>query len=149
MSRLSQRADALSALQGDVLVGRGVGETGDQPEPRLAHPRADAVDKGQLPDRRVDRPLVDRLLHLVQDRLAFLMIELDRLLLVELVEIGVAAVNKNAALGDMSLEAGCGVAKGARTRLNDVLERLFGVPLDEGRPLDRPKLRPDADRLEI
>jgi len=77
------------------------------------------------------------------------MIELDSLLLIELVEIGVVAVNKNAALGDVSLEAGCGVAKGTGTRLNDVPERLFGISLDEGRPLDRPKLRPDADRLEI
>src|SRR5580704_7336301 len=147
MSRLSQGAPRLRPFQRDVLVGRGVGEAGYQPKPRLSDARANAVDEGELPDRRVDRPFVDDLLHLVQDRLAFLVIELDRLLLVQLVEVGVAAVDENSALDDVSLEAGCGVAKGARTRLNDVLERLFGVPLDEGCPLDRPKFRANSDRL--
>jgi hypothetical protein len=63
----------------------------------------------------------------VQDRFAFLVIEFDRLLLVEFVEIGIVPVNKDAALGDMRFEAGRGIAKGARTSLDDVLERLLGA----------------------
>jgi hypothetical protein len=60
--------------------------------------RASAVDEGELPDRCIDRPFVNDLLHLVQDRLAFLAIEFDRLLLIQLVEIGVAAVDKDTPL---------------------------------------------------
>ena len=44
------------ALDRDVLVGRGVGEAGDQAEPGLADPRPDPVEEAQQPDRRVDRP---------------------------------------------------------------------------------------------
>ena len=77
------------------------------------------------------------------------MVELDSLLLVELVEIGVVAVNKDAAFDDMRFKAGRGIAERPGTGLDDVLERLFGISLDKGRPLDRPKFRPNADRLEI
>src|SRR5439155_17582296 len=118
---------------------RGIRKAGDQPEPRLAHSRPDAVDKGELPDRRVDAPFINGLLHLVQDRLTFLMIELDRLLLVHFVEIGVIPVNKDPAFDDMGFEAGRSIAERRGPRLNYVLERLFGISPDEGRPLDRPK----------
>src|SRR5580692_5007047 len=124
MSRLSQGAPRLRPFQRDVLVGRGVGEAGYQPKPRLSDARANAVDEGELPDRRVDRPFVDDLLHLVQDRLAFLVIELDRLLLVQLVEVGVAAVDENSALDDMRFEPGRGIAERAGAGLDDVFERL-------------------------
>src|SRR5438132_4345392 len=78
----------LRSFESNVLVGCRVGEAGDQTEPGLADPRAHAVDKGQLPDRRVDAPFINGLLHVVQDRLAFLMIELDRLLMVPFAAVG-------------------------------------------------------------
>src|SRR5437868_1894145 len=160
MSRLSDRAGrpaaivrwaniALGALDGDVLVGRGVGEAGDQPEPRLSDPRPDAVDKSQLPDRRVNRPLVNDLLHSVEDRLALLPVEFDRLLLVHFVKVGIVTVDEHAALDDVRFEAGRGVAERAGAGLDDVFERLLGISFDEGRPLDRPQLRPYPDRLKI
>src|SRR5215204_7318041 len=92
-----------ASLDRDVLVGRGVGEQRDPAEPGLADPRPDAVDEGELPDRRVHRPLVYDLLHLVQDRLALLRIDLDRLLTVQLVDFGVAAVGEPAALDHICL----------------------------------------------
>ena len=48
-------AQRMSALDRDVLVGRGIGDSRDQPEPGFADPRPDAVDERQLPDRREDR----------------------------------------------------------------------------------------------
>src|SRR5205823_7621325 len=113
-----ERERALGPLQGDVLVGGGVRKTGDQTETGFADARADAVDKGQLPDRRVNGPFINGLLHLVQDRLSLLTVELDGLLLVQLVEIGVVAVDKDAALDDMGFEAGRGVAERAGSSLD-------------------------------
>jgi hypothetical protein len=103
------------SLKRDVLVRRGVGEPRDQSEPRLADARSDPIEKGKLPNRRKDRALVKELLHLVQYRLAFLAIELDCLLLVERVDVGVAAINKRTALDDVGLVAGRRVAEGAGT----------------------------------
>jgi hypothetical protein len=76
-------------------------------------------------------------------------IELDRLLLVELVEIGITPVGKNTALDNMRFEARRSVAKRPGSGLNDVLECLFGETLDECGPLDRPKLGPNADRPRV
>ena len=71
--RLSRRratasALPLRALDRDVLERRRIGEAGDLAEGGLAHPRADAVEEGEFPDRRIDRFLVDQPLHLFKDR---------------------------------------------------------------------------------
>ena len=115
----------LCRLERDIFEGSRVREVGDQAEPRLADPRADAVEKGELPDRRKDRALVKELLHLVQDCLALLMVEFDRLLLVERVDVGVAAIDERAALDDIGFEPGRSVAEGAGARLDDVFEGSF------------------------
>src|SRR6266851_1090791 len=47
------------AVQRDVLVRTRIGVTRYQAEPRLTDPGSDAVDERELPDRRVDRPLVN------------------------------------------------------------------------------------------
>src|SRR5207253_10804524 len=47
-----------------VFVRCGVGVAGDQAEPRLLDPRADAVQERELPDRHEDRLLVHELLDL-------------------------------------------------------------------------------------
>ena len=54
---------------------------------------------------------MDDLLHLVQDLLARFAVELGRLLLEQLVEIGVAAIRVDAALHGEYFEAGGGVAE--------------------------------------
>jgi len=70
-------------------------------------------------------------------------------LLIERVDVRIAAVNKGAALDDVGLVSGRGVAKGAGPGLNDVSECLLCVSFDEGGPLDRPQLHPDTDRLKV
>ena len=70
-------------------------------------------------------------------------------LLVELIEIGVIPVNKDPAFDDMRFEPGRGVAERPGSGLNDVFERLFGIPFDKGSPLDWPQFRPNTDRLQV
>src|SRR5216117_2051181 len=47
------------SLQPQIFVGRGERPAGDEPETRFGHARALRVDEAELPDRRVDRLLVD------------------------------------------------------------------------------------------
>jgi len=94
-SRLTARPAPLPALERNVLVQRGVGKQRDPAKPRLAHARADTVDEGKLPDRRKDRPLDHQLPDLEEDRLAPRAIELAGLLLVERVDVRVAAVARS------------------------------------------------------
>ena len=101
------------ALDRDVLERRGVGKTGDQAERRFPDPRADAIEEAELPDRRVDRLLVDELLHLVEDRAALLVVELVGLLRIELVDVGVAAIDIGAALDDKGLSRVAALPKAA------------------------------------
>src|SRR5260370_26458868 len=122
---------ALSGLQGDVLVGRGVGEIRDQAEARFSDPRPDRVDEGELPDRRGERAPGDELLDLVQDRLALGMVQLGRLLLEQLVDVGVAAVNISATLDDKGRETRRRVAEGAAAALDQVLEALVRPSLQK------------------
>src|SRR6516225_7334357 len=107
-----EAADRLCALDRDVLKGRGVGKVRDQPEPRLSDPRSDAIDKAELPDRRVNHPLGDDLLHLVEDRRTLLVVEFGGLLLVEGVDVGVAAIDIGATFDDKSLQARRGITEG-------------------------------------
>src|SRR6478672_13353009 len=118
-------------LDGHVLVRCGIGMALDQPEAGLADALAQAVDEGELPDRRVDRALVQDLLDLVQERRAFFLVELDRLLGEQRVDLGVVAVDVGAALDREALEPGRSVAKGAGRALDDVLELLLGVGGEE------------------
>ena len=77
----SPRHGGSRAFQRNVFVGCCVGEAGDQLETGLADSRSDAVEEAQEPDRRIDRPVVDEPLHLLEDCRAFFVVELDRLLL--------------------------------------------------------------------
>src|SRR5437867_1433119 len=101
----------LAALDRDVLVRPGIGERRDQPEPRFANPRTDAVDEGELPDRHSDGALLDQLLHLLQRRGALGMVEFDCLLIVQLVYVGIAAINKGATLDGKGGQPVRGVAE--------------------------------------
>src|SRR6516164_4909951 len=91
----------------DVLERRGIGEPSDQPEGRLADSRAHAVEEAELPDRRVDRLVMDELLHLVEDRRSFLMVGFTGLLRVEFVDVRIVAIGIGAALDDERGKPGC------------------------------------------
>src|SRR5207253_5566861 len=107
-------------------------------EPRLAHPRTNPVDKGELPDRRGDRPLMDDLLHLFENCAAPLGVEFGALLLEQLVQIRVAAIDIGAALDREGFEAGRGVAERAAGPIEQVLDLLLGVSLELGAAFWRP-----------
>src|SRR5207253_8178922 len=78
------------SLQPQVFVRRGERPAGDEPETRLGHARALRVNEAELPDRSIDRPLVDELLDPVEDRLASLPVELPGLLSEKPVDVGIA-----------------------------------------------------------
>src|SRR4051812_34121958 len=80
-------------LYGQILEWRGIGEPGDPGKDTLAEPRPDPAEKGQLPDRGVDRLFVHEKLHFVQDRFALLRIEFAGLLRIKRVDIGIAAID--------------------------------------------------------
>src|SRR5262249_37872627 len=124
----------LRTFHRDVLVRGRVGEQRDPAEAGLADPGADAVDEGELPDRGVDRALGHELLDLEQHGLAFRPVELDRLLAIEIVDIGIAAVGEDPALHQVGFDACRGVTEGAGPGLDDVLVLLLLEFLDERRP---------------
>src|SRR4030081_3951852 len=72
-----------------IVAWRGVGRAGDPVEPRLPDSRANAVQEAELPDRRVDRLLVNETLHLLEHRGSLLMGELLRRLRVEPLRVGI------------------------------------------------------------
>src|SRR5260370_29420882 len=149
MSSASSASSHSAALQRDVLEGARVREILNQAEPRFTGPRPRAVDEAELPDRRIDGPFGEDLLQLVQDLDALLAVQLDRLLLVERVDVGIIAVDVGAAFDDVSFDAGCSVAEGAAAAQDEVLELLVGICLDKGRSLERPQLDADPGRLKI
>src|SRR5262249_9292662 len=132
-----------------ILVRSRVGVSGYQAEPRFPHARTDAVDERHLPKRRADRARMDELLNFVQRRFAPLVVELACLLLKELVDVGIVAVDIGAALHHKSVQSRSGVAERGTLSLDKVLEVLLPVTLEEGRALERPQPGTDAYRLEI
>src|SRR5262249_30334631 len=100
-------------------------------------------------DRKDHGLLVDELLDAAENALAFLQIELVRLLLEERVDIGIAAVGVRAARDQEGLHARGRVAEDAAEPEDDVLELLLLIRFEESRALERAKPRLDADRLEI
>ena len=114
----------LAALQRDVFEGAGVREILYQAEPRFTDPRSHPVYEAKLPDRRVDHPFGEDLLHLIEDRRTFLVVELGCLLLVERIDVGITAINVGAPLYDKSFQAGRGVAESAAAAQDQVLELL-------------------------
>src|ERR1051326_699600 len=88
-------------------------------------------------------------LHLVQQRLAPLSVEFARLRLEQRVDVGIAAIDVSAALGDESLEPRRSVAVGAARAQDDVLQALVAVRAVESRALERPQLGADAHGAKI
>jgi hypothetical protein len=81
-----------------------------------------------------------------QEPQAALVIELDRLLAKQLVDIGVAAIGIGATFDDEGLQPGGGVAEGRTGPLNEAFEGFVRVAFEEGRALDRAQPGPDARR---
>src|SRR5262249_13568181 len=115
----------LLVRQREILVGCGIRVAGNQAEPGFPNPRTGAVEKGQLPQVRVDRPIVHDLLDLMERRFAPRVVELRRLLREQRVDVRIAAVGIGAVLRDECLEAGRGVAEGAARALEQVLANLL------------------------
>src|SRR5437870_12598028 len=92
---------SLVSLQAYLFERRRPGVGIDQHQRRLLDPRADPARPDVVPDRAEPHPLVDELLDLVQQRLALAAIGHERLLLVERVDVGIAAVGVGAGTGDV------------------------------------------------
>src|SRR3954452_585971 len=104
---------ALCSLEREILEGCRIGEARDPAEGRLADPRAHPAEERQQPDRRVDCLLVHQALHLFEDRGPLLRVEFGGLLLVEFVDLGIAAINVGTAGDDERGEPRRRVAEGA------------------------------------
>src|SRR3954452_9700745 len=85
----------------------------------------------------------------MQNCFALLVVQLRCLLLKEIVDVGVAAMDIGAALGDESFDSSGGVAEGAAGVLDYILELPLAIPREESGPLQRPKFRPDSDGKQI
>src|SRR5439155_16751207 len=99
-------------LELEILVGRRVGVAPDQVDPRLLDPRTDAPDERELIDRHVGHAIVQNLLDLVQQRFPLLRVELARLTLEEVLDLGDYAGGVDPILAHIRLEARGGVAAG-------------------------------------
>src|SRR6185436_12518425 len=91
-------------LELQILAGRGVRVPLDQSRARGLDARAHAPDEPLLEDRGYQHLVGDDLLDLMQLRLALLAIELLRLALEQVVDLGQRAVRVEAALGEERLE---------------------------------------------
>ena len=90
------RACTSALLEPDLLEGRRPRIGVDQHQRGLLHPGPDAARPDVLADRPEPHPLVDELLDLVQHRLPLAAIGLQRLLLEQRVDVGIAAVGVGA-----------------------------------------------------
>src|SRR5262249_35921069 len=101
------------------------------------------VYESQLPNRRVNCPLVNNLLHLLQERFALFLIQLRSLLLKELIELGIVAVGIVTAFDGVGLETRRGIAESTAAAHDEVLELFVAVAPEKGGRRQRPK--PDTD----
>src|SRR5262245_38806493 len=147
--RMQYHGEVSPGFQPDILERRRERIARDEADPGLLHPRPDAAEAGDQPDRGKHHLLMDELLDAVQGRLASFRLQLGRLFAEEPIDVGVAPVSVRAASGDERLDPRGGVAKGAAAALDEALVLLVGITSEEGRPLERAELHPDADGGEI
>src|SRR5262245_25009802 len=110
--RIGWRESRLLRLELQVLVRRGEGVAGAEPEAGFVDAPAAAVDERQLVHRRDHRLLRHQLLHPLQHGRALGAIELSGLLTEEPIDVGVAAVGELFARDRVGLEARSGIAEG-------------------------------------
>src|SRR5882672_4164401 len=121
----------------------------DQHQRRLLDPGADAARPDILVDRRDPDPVVDDLLDLVQERLALLPVGFSRLLSVERVDVGIAAVGEGAvARVDLRHPRGGVAIEGARADAHP-FELLRRHRRQIGPALHGPHLQLDTDGAQI
>src|SRR5207249_901227 len=133
------------AFQLHVLVGPREPPGAEKTEPGLLHPWPDAVEEGEVPDRREHRPLVDELLYSVENHLTLRPIQLGGLLPEEAIDVGVAPIGVGAAGDGEGFEPRRSVPRRTDEQVNEVLVSLFRDALEERRALERaPGWRPDA-----
>src|SRR5436309_8269227 len=135
-------------LELQVLVRRRVQVADDETQARDRHAWPIAVQKRRLEERGEQDPLVHELLDRLQYSRAPLGIELTRLLLIEAVDVGEAAVGPGPGRDHERLDAGAGVAGGGATDPREGLELLLLVALLEASPLQAPELCADPHRLQ-
>src|SRR5712692_2120807 len=136
-------------LQAHVLIGRGEVELRVQADPGLLDPRADSVQGGGVEDRTEHDALVDEALDPVQERLTLLAVALLRLLLEQVVDLGIPSRGVRRAADDEGFEAHGGVARLRRDRYEDAAELLRAPRLHERRPLHAAHARANAHRGEV
>src|SRR5437879_11094852 len=121
----------------------------DQHQRRLLDPWAHAARPDVVPDRPEPHPLVQELLDLMEQRLAFAAIAHEGLFLVQRVDVGVAAVGIRPVARDVLRHPRGGVAVG-RSGAHTEPPQLLGLQRRGVRgPLHRPHLQLDADGSEI
>src|SRR5215467_13780258 len=146
----ASRASRISALfQAYVFERRRPRIRVDHHERRIGYPRPDAARPDVFEDRRDPHAVGHDLLDLVQERLALLAIGLARLLLVERVDLGIAAVGVRA-LARIDLRHPRGGVAVERARADAETLRLLRLDRRKVRgALHRPHLQPDANGLEV
>src|SRR5262245_62477368 len=97
-------------LEPEILIGRRVGVAADEVDPRLLDPRTDTPDERELVDRHVGHAIVEDLLDPMQQRLPPLRVELARLTVEEVLDLGKNAGGVDPALTHVRLETRGGVA---------------------------------------
>src|SRR5262249_2265776 len=142
-------SSTLLRLELDLLIRRRPRIVQDESEARLGHARTVPTQGGELPQWEIHGLVVDQLLDAVQERLALLWIELGRLLLEEVVDVGISAVRVRAARGREHLEPGGGVAGDTTQAVDEVAELLLLIRGQEPGALDWPQPRLDSDRLQV
>src|SRR6267142_3176519 len=115
-------------LEAHVLVGRGEVELGAQPDRRLLHPRTNTMEDGGLEDRAEHDTLLHEALDLMQQRLALLAVALSRLLLEEVVDVGIAPGGVRRAADHEGLEAHRRAPRRCRGRRDDPAQLLRPPP---------------------
>src|SRR5215468_10981964 len=133
----------------EILVGRRVGVAPDQVDPGLLDPRTDAPDERELIDRYVGHAIVEDLLDLVQQRLPVLRVELARLTLEEVLDLGNHAGGVDPPCAHVRLEARGGVTASAGNADDHVLELSLAPRRRHGSALHGLDPGLDADGLHV
>src|SRR6266508_3362414 len=101
-----------------------------------------------MQDLTPSRLLLEDALHLEQERLALLPVQLFGLTAEEIVNLGQRAEGEGAVLGDEGLEPRGRVARDPADRQHDTVELLLPPRGHEGPALHRAHARADTHRLE-
>src|SRR4030095_15959848 len=137
------------ALEPQVLEWRRVWKAGNQPHASLDHALTDARERAQFVQGRVDHPVVQNALERMREGLALRPIELSRLTLEQVVDLGDHSVGVDPATRDVGLKPRGRVPGGAADGHDDAVELSLAERGEECRALHRPDACADANGLEV